>query len=362
MIRKISIAFLGFILLFGVLSCTKDKIESGMYSDAPYILKSLAPLPPPPLPPDVLLTQEKVKLGKMLFFEKQLSSDETINCASCHDQKSAFSDTDKFSSGVGNAKGKRQSMAIINLAWTERGFFWDGRARHLRDQVLMPIQDPLEMNETLNNVIDKLSDNPKYINQFIRAFGDQEITEERIALSLEQFLFTLVSNQSKYDKYLRGEVKLSDSEERGRALFFEDFNPFFPDDSGADCVHCHEGINFTTTRFMNNGLDSQSDMEDLGRENVTEDPADRGKFKVTTLRNIALTPPYMHDGRFNTLKEVMDHYNTGIKKSPTLDPALKQVAQHNGLKLSEEQINDVIAFLHTLTDEEFINNKEFEEN
>lgn len=297
------------------------------------------------------LTVEGVNLGRMLFYEKMLSKDNSISCASCHKQENGFSDPDQFSEGVGGARGKRQAMSTFNTAWHTNEFFWDGRAHLLRDQSLLPIQDELEMDETLENVIDKLQNEDKYKIQFIKVFGDQEITSDRMSLALEQFMNSIVSCQSRYDKYLTGEESLTESEKRGMELFFAEYNPSFPETSGADCAHCHSGFNFSNNRYMNNGLDEEAEQDDIGRAKVSGDDRDKAKFKVTTLRNIELTAPYMHDGRFNTLEEVVDHYNANIKISPTLDPALEYTTQ-TGLMLTDQDKEDLIAFLKTLTDEE----------
>ncbi len=294
-------------------------------------------------------TIEGVKLGRMLFYEKMLSKDNSQSCATCHKQENGFSDPDRFSIGVEGQPGKRQAMSVFNTAWHQVEFFWDGRAHLLRDQSLMPIQDPLEMNETLENVIAKLSESQMYKDQFKRAFDSEEITAEKMSLAMEQFMNTIVSYSSKYDKYKAGEVQLTASEQRGMRLFNLEYNEFRPNESGADCQHCHSNNNFDFTQYVNNGLDKDGEFIDLGREEVTGDPADRGKFKVPSLRNIELTAPYMHDGRFNTLEEVIDHYDHGIKISPSLDPALLYTT-NTGLRLTSQDKADLIAFLKTFTD------------
>jgi cytochrome c peroxidase len=296
------------------------------------------------------LTVEGVRLGRMLFYDKQMSLDNSISCGSCHKQDNGFSDPDRLSEGVGGSLGKRQAMAIFNTAWHTNEFFWDGRSHLLRDQSLKPIEDGLEMKETLANVISKLKGEQLYLDQFTRAFGDDDITSERMSLALEQFMNSIVSNQSKYDDHLAGSATLTDSEERGRVLFFAEYNPSFPEVSGADCAHCHGGNNFDNNRYMNNGLDIESEQTDIGREDVSLDPADKAKFKVPSLRNVELTAPYMHDGRFTSLEEVVNHYNENIHISPTIDPALEYTTQ-TGLMLSDQDQNDLIAFLKTLTDE-----------
>ena len=168
---------------------------------------------------------------------------------------------------------------------------------------------------------------------------------------------SIVSYNSKYDQHLAGTATLTDSEERGRKLFFTEFNPFFPDQAGADCAHCPDGDNFENDQYMNNGLDADADFTDKGREDATEKPEDRAKFKVPSLRNIEMTPPYMHDGRFNTLEEVVDHYNEGIKSSSTVDPAILNTV--DGLKLTAEDKTDLVNFLKTMTDNDLLTNPEY---
>ena len=350
---------IGFVLVTGIFvySCKKNTLGTMVkYNPAPYSLQFVNnTLPAPNLPVDNPLTVEKVKLGRMLFYSKSLSADGTISCASCHNQQNAFSDINRFSKGVNGATGNRQAMAIFNMAWHDNEFFWDGRAHLLRDQSLGPIENPLEMNETLNNVIRKLTEDQEMKNQFIRAFGSSEITAERMSLAMENFMLSIVSDDSKYDRYLAGLVQLSPSEERGRILFFAEYNPFFPDVSGADCAHCHAGNNFENDLYMNNGLDSDADFVDLGRFNVTNMNADRAKFKVTSLRNIAVTQPYMHDGRFQTLEQVVAHYNSSVQSSSTVDPALLGTTT-TGLMLDAQEQKDLVNFLKTLTDYTFLNN------
>ena len=326
------------------------------YDGTPYYLDE-GDFPPASINEDNPLTVQGVKLGRMLFYETRMSKDNSMSCASCHRQEHAFTDTARFSIGVRGMEGKRQAMSVFNMAWNTNEFFWDGRAHLLRDQSLKPIQDELEMDESLENVIAKLSELKSYRDQFMRAFGSEEITAERMSLAMEQFMNSIVSHNSKYDRYLAGTDTLSASEERGRVLFFGEYNPFFPDESGADCAHCHAGDNFSNNLFMNNGIDGNT-VEDIGREKVTENESDRAKFKVTSLRNIELTPPYMHDGRFTTLREVIEHYNDGLVSSNTLDPAL-EMTMDTGLMLTEQDIDDLIAFLKTLTDYQLITEEEY---
>lgn len=348
-------------LIIITISCKKDPpiIDYVEYDGTPYSLKyTNNTLPIPDLPTDNLLTEQKVKLGRMLFYENALSKDGSMNCASCHVQEDGFSDKRTLSIGVEGLFGKRQAMAIVNMAWNKNGFFWDGRAELLRHQSLLPIQDPLEMNEKLAFVIAKLKIQSNYKDQFTRAFGDSEINELRISYALEAFMMSMVSDDSKYDRYLVGDATLTDSEERGRILFFGEYNPAFPESSGADCAHCHTGTNFENDLYMNNGLDVDADFIDVGRFAVTANDADKAAFKVPTLRNVALTAPYMHDGRFNTLEEVINHYNSELQSSTTIDPAL-EYTRDTGLMLDASEIADLIAFLHTLTDNTFITNPDY---
>jgi len=364
--QKNTVLVLGLLVVFisVIASCKKDEADdtsAGVveYDNTPYSLKYINnTLAAPNLPVDNPLTEQKVKLGKMLFFENALSLDGSINCGSCHSQLDGFSDTLLLSEGVDGSLGKRQAMAIFNMAWHDDGFFWDGRAQLLREQSLMPIEDALEMKETLANVIIKLEGMQKYKDQFMRAFGDEEINELKMSLALENFMFSIVSDDSKYDRYLVGAEQLTTAEERGRELFFGEYNEFFPATSGADCAHCHSGSNFENNEYMNNGLDPDAAFTDIGREEVTNDAADRAKFKVPSLRNIEVTGPYMHDGRFSTLEEVVDHYNNNIETSSTLDPALASTTG-TGLMLDTQEKADLIAFLKTLTDQHFLNNEEY---
>jgi cytochrome c peroxidase len=354
--KKIVIAITGTMIIF--FACRPDPIDVPPVYDATPVMVNLRDFPDPEFPDDNKPTVQGVLLGRMLFYEKLLSKDGTQSCASCHRQPDGFSDSLQFSVGVEKMNGKRQAMPVMNLAWHKNGMFWDGRAPLVREQALKPIQDPLEMNETLANVIAKLSAEKKYRDQFVRAFGDAAVTEERIGKAIEQFEFTMISNNSKYDQWKRGEVSLTDSEERGRKLFFTEYDPSGII-KGAECFHCHATFNFTNDEYMNNGLDDAANQIDEGRMKVTLDPADLAKFKTPSLRNIAHTAPYMHDGRFATLEQVIDHYNLGVKNSPTVDFLMQYNLQPGGLALTEQDKADLVAFLKTLTDEDFLTNPAF---
>ena len=354
--KKIIFTFLSLAALMVACDPDDDTVKA-VYDPTPYVL-DYGEFPDPDLPADNKPTVAGVQLGRMLFYEKQLSKDGSQSCADCHLQKDGFSDIRQFSLGVEQLPGKRQAMAVFNLAWHKNGMFWDGRSPKVRDQALKPIQDPLEMNETLENAVAKLKADKRYTDQFIRAFGDDNITSERMGLAMEQFEFTMVSNKSKYDGYLAGTEALTDSEERGRVLFFAEFDPF-SGQKGGECFHCHGGFNLTNDLFMNNGLDAEADFTDEGRYKVTNDPADKAKFKVPSLRNIAITPPYMHDGRFATLEQVIEHYDTGVKNSPTVDGLLFNNLNPGGLQLSAQDKADLVAFLKTLTDVSFLEDERF---
>ena len=357
-----------FVIAVGLLAvvangCKKDTINQTtdvttvQQDNTPYVIDK-GNFPAPKIAADNQLTIQGVLLGRMLFYEKTLSKNNAIACGSCHLQKFAFTDSAEFSVGVKGLKGKRHAMSVFNLAWHTNEFFWDGRAHLLRNQSLMPIEDTLEMFETLPSIVTKLSSNPAYKNQFIKTFGAEEINSAKISLALEQFMNSIVSNKSKYDNFLANTETLTASEDNGRKLFFAQYNPFFPSTSGADCAHCHGGFNFSNNEYMNNGLDTDASITDKGRENVTSDIADRAKFKVPSLRNIALTAPYMHDGRFKTLEEVVDHYNSGLKASTYIDPALENT-RSAGLMLNNQQKIDLVNFLKTLTDNSLATNPNY---
>jgi cytochrome c peroxidase len=302
----------------------------------------------PALPRDNPLIAERVALGKQLFHETALSKDGTISCTSCHQEKAAFSDRRQFSPGVEGRLGTRHAMPLFNLAW-RKNFFWDGRAPSLRAQALMPIQNHAEMDANLTHVTARLAAKPDYPSTFRAAFGSPEITGEKIGLALEQFLLTLTSFDSKFDRVARGTEKFTPEEQRGFQLFSTEYDPR-RGQFGADCFHCHGGPLFQSQTFANNGLDS--DFPDIGRAKVTGKKSDEGKFAVPSLRNVALTGPYMHDGRFKTLEEAVAHYCKGVKRSATLDPNL---AKHpnGGVPLSKEDQSALVAFLKTLTDPRF---------
>lgn len=324
--------------------------EAAPAGTTPYRLAITQRFPRPILPRDNPLTKEGVALGEQLFHDTRLSINNTQSCASCHAREHALADPRQFSAGAEGKTGKRNAMAIFNLAWHD-GFFWDGRAKTLRQQVLMPVQDKVEMHETLESVTAKLENDAAMRKTFAKAFGSPGVTADRMARALEQFILTQISQNSKFDRAARKVATLTQEEARGLQLFTTEFDPA-RGLRGADCFHCHGGTLFSNHKFTNNGLVLAAD--DVGRMAVTGVEGDRGKFKTPSLRNIALTAPYMHDGRFKTLEEVVEHYSTGVRKTPTLDPNL---AKHPdaGIQLSAEDKKALVAFLKTLTDEDFTN-------
>lgn len=307
----------------------------------PFTLPAIFPLPA--LPRDNPLITGRVALGARLFHETALSRDGTLSCASCHQQAAGFADPRRVSVGVDGRTGTRQAMPLQNLAW-KRSFLWDGRAATLRAQAAVPIETHNEMDEQMTNVCAKLARLPGYPAQFAAAFAGPEITPARIGLALEAFQLTLTSYDARFDQAVRGGPALSEEEKRGFLLFMTEFDPR-RGLRGADCFHCHGVPLFSDQQFHNNGLDV--DPPDRGREAITGRPADRGKFATPSLRNVARTAPYMHDGRFATLEEVVAHYSEGVKMSPTLDPNL---AKHpaGGLHLTEEERRTLVAFLKCL--------------
>lgn len=318
------------------------------------------------IPDDNPITKNGFQLGRKLFYEKALSADNSISCGTCHQQELAFTDGKAVSKGVEGKLGKVSAMSLSNLLWTEN-FTWAGKFKHLSDQSLDPIQNPIEMHLPLEKAVKNLEEQG-YASDFQKAFGSYEINVERIGKALAQFQRALVSSDSRYDQYLRGEVQPTQSELSGMNLFFT--HPIPGQLRGANCGDCHLGPLTSGDidgfqGFHNNGLDTDETMDD-GLMSVTGNPKDKGRFKTPTLRNIAVTAPYMHDGRFQTLEEVLDHYNEGIRKSETLDILIMEgsnepIDPHQDIRLhlTEQEKQDVINFLKMLTDESFLNNPDF---
>ncbi len=282
-------------------------------------------------------------LGRRLFYDPLLSRDGSVSCGSCHQQFAAFANFDHaVSHGVGNANGRRNAPGLFNLAWQPE-LMWDGAARHLELQPIAPISNPVEMGETLAQVVEKLRRHRDYPRLFAAAFGSPEIDSRRLLRALAQFTGTLISDDSRYDRFIGGDAQaLSALEQRGLAVF------------RSHCAACHAEPLFTDASYRNNGLDTE--MRDGGRATATGRAEDRGRFKVPSLRNVALTAPYMHDGRYETLEQVLDHYTKDIRPSPTLDPRLA-----GGLPLDAAQREALLKFLRALTDERFVHDPRFAE-
>lgn len=300
-----------------------------------------AGFPQPRFPADNQLTQERVDLGRKLFFDKQLSRTGEVSCGSCHLQENAFADPRRLSIGVEGRLGTRNAPSLANMVYNT-SFFWDGGVPTLEQQAIQPIINPLEMNMALDSVTARVALDPVYVAMFRKAYNS-EPRSEFVTKAIASFVRTLVSGDSRYDRHQRGNAgALSDAEKRGMELFMGE---------RTECTHCHVGFNFTNNGFRNNGL--YATYEDRGRQLITEDPADEGTFKVPTLRNIALTAPYMHDGSLATLDDVLDHYMSGGKGHPFTDPTIRPFT------LTPQERADLIAFLNALTDESFTTNAKF---
>lgn len=339
-------------------ACRKDKVG---FQPELYELEIPSHFPEMIIPADNPMTVQGVNLGRRLFYDVTLSKDNSISCGTCHSPATAFSDEKQFSIGVDGNKGTRNSMALVNLGW-QKSFFWDGRVGTLETQILEPVPNPIEMHQSWKTTVGKLKAETSYRNQFYQAFGVIDFDSTHVAKAIAQFLRTMISGSSKFDVIYKKEnnLPLSDTEKKlwtkvtpaelGGYDLFKSLN-------GADCFHCHNGPLMQVQKFSNNGLDAV--FADIGRGNVTKNANDNGKFKVPTLRNIALSAPYMHDGRFKTLDEVITHYSTEIKKSATIDPLI-EFANQGGVQLDEEQRFLLKSFLLTLTDSSFVTNPNFQ--
>lgn len=288
------------------------------------------------------MSKEKILLGKILFYDPILSKDNTISCASCHSQYSAFTHIDHaLSHGIHDSIGTRNSPALMNLAW-QKTFMWDGAVNNLDVQALAPISHPSEMGSNINEVIKKINALKNYRQLFYNAFGDSLATGENTLKSISQFLLTIISANSKYDKVMRQEQTFTAQEKNGYKLFKK------------NCSICHTEPLFTNNEFANNGIQLDTTLNDYGKYKISKQSNDSLKFKIPTLRNVEFTFPYMHDGRFKKLSEVLNHYTSAIKVSKTLAKELQKP-----IVLSSNEKVDIIAFLLTLTDKEFIFDKRY---
>lgn len=297
------------------------------------------------------ITKNGFELGKKLFYDGKLAADNIVSCGFCHEQSYAFTHHGhQISLGVFDNAGMRNAQSIQNMAF-QKEFMWDGAAIHLDLQPIIPLTSDLEMGETVGNVISKLKNDDAYPKAFAEAFDDGEINSENLFKALSQFMVMMISGDSKYDKMIREEegVKFSDNEQAGYALFQN------------KCGQCHSGELFTDQNYRNNGLPINPKYNDEGRKKVTELEVDKYKFKVPSLRNIEFTAPYMHDGRFNSLESVLNFYESGITHTTNLDPLLINADGDLGISLSEIEKVQIIAFLKTLSDHTFLNDKRFSE-
>lgn len=322
-------------------------------------------------PPDNPLTDHGATLGRVLFYDKSLSANGTVSCASCHKQELSFTDDEPLSVGFDGKKVARNSMSLVNARFYQRGrFFWDERARTLEQQVLMPIENPIEMGHELDKLIPQLAADPIYPSLFVKAFGSSDVTVDRVAKALAQFVRSIVSYQSKYDiglakagSYRRPFPNFTEQENLGKDVFLRrancaschmsnalPFNPHRPDEPYDSSKRPpRQTAFFTMTTPAVNGVDADTDDVDLGVGAVSNAEMDRGRFKSPSLRNVELTGPFMHDGRFHTLDQVVEHYNWSIKPHPNLDGRLENFSA-NGMGLPEVPKVALVAFLKTLTD------------
>lgn len=285
-------------------------------------------------------TTEK-ELGEKLFFDPILSLDSTISCGTCHKPEFAFADSAAISPGVGGARGRRNAPSVMNIAFRD-AFFYDGRAESLEDQVHFPIEDPLEMNLKMEELEKRLRNNAKYNAWFQEIYGTIP-DKKNIAKAIASFESSLETDDSSFDQYMNGDkTKMSESAKRGRKLFLSD---------RAKCFDCHFGPDFTGDEFKNIGLYDEKKYKDKGRFEVTKNKEDLGKFKVPGLRNVAVTGPYMHDGSFATLREVIDYYDNPYQM--VAHPINMDTLVQKPLNLTEEEKQDLEAFLQTLTDSRF---------
>ncbi len=349
---------IGIILLaLTLFSCKKGEVKP--YAQ-PYVLEEPSHFPKMVIPVDNSLTVQGVELGRRLFYDKRLSGDNSLSCGGCHFPETGFSDPSRYSKGIDGLEGNRNSMALVNLGY-QKFFFWDGRAKSLEEQILEPVPNPIEMHQSWKDATLKIAADESYRKEFHAAFGTDEIDEYAISKAIAQFLRTMISGESKYDvlyKQVNGFTLSPEDQSIYAQITLEEKAGYdlFLSLNGGDCVHCHTGPLMQLNIFANNGLDAT--FADLGKGGVTGLAQDMGHFKVPSLRNIAQTAPYMHDGRFQTLDEVLEHYSSGIQMSPTISPTI-EFASQGGVQMDAQEKALIKAFLLTLTDENFLKNPKF---
>lgn len=333
----------------GLFSCATDNEYESIPTDSSFFLK--IPSNFPKIAQDIdnnFPTNNGVALGRKLFYDARLSRDNTISCAFCHEQQSAFTHHGHdLSHGIENQTGKRNAPSVQNMIFQSE-FFYDGASNSIQMLSIVPIHNPVEMDENLPAIVAKLKQDPTYVQLFKSAFKNQEVSSSNLLNALAQFMSVMISANSKYDKHVRNEagVTLTAQELNGLNLFKN------------NCASCHSTDLFTDNSFRNNGLAVNQKLNDLGREEVTGFRTDRYKFKVPSLRNVELTAPYMHDGRFGSLQSVLNFYTNGVQHTENLDPLLQQ-QNSLGIQLTPEEKEALIAFLKTLTDYDFIKNPLF---
>jgi len=329
-----------------VASCDRCKDNPQEFQPTPYTLDIPSSLPAMSIPSTNPLTVEGIALGRKLFYDPILSGNNTQSCSNCHVQASGFAEPFQYSTGIDGIQGTRNAMPLINLGY-QPNFFWDGGATDMESQALGPVTNPIEMHETWQNAVIELRNHPDYPALFKQAFGIDQITSQYVVRAIAQFERTLISGNSKYDRYAQGLESLTGQEMLGMQVF--------TDPMKGDCNHCHVlGSTFSDFEYRNTGLDSIP--VDEGRFSITWNNADKGKFKTPSLRNIEVTGPYMHDGRFMTLLECVEHYNSGFHYAPNLDANLYTAVKG---RMSLEEMEAVVVFMKTLTDHEFLNNPKF---
>ncbi len=327
-----------------------------LHTTTPYAFPTLRAFPKMPISEDNPVTVEGVMLGRYLFYDTILSKNLDMSCASCHSQEAAFSDAPlAFSKGNKGVATKRNSMPLFNLAWYP-SFFWDGSASSIEEQVFHPVRDKNEMNLKWSVAETRIQNSDWYKPLFQKAFGNQKIDSILISKAIGQFLRTIISNGSKFDRVLNGDEYLNEQEYKGFVIA--------NDMTKGDCLHCHTSdanALGTIAAFSNNGLDNIKDPQlykDKGLGGVTKDEKDNGKFKIPSFRNLIFTAPYMHDGRFKTIREVIDFYSEGVQLSVNIDSKMG-LAHRGGVRLSEEEKEQLIAFLLTMSDSTLISNPQY---
>ena len=341
--------------IFAALVCSvftgcKDDFEGEAYiADQAYDLEIPADFPALAFDRDKNpVTVNGVALGKKLFYEGRLSRNNSISCGFCHIQENAFTHHGHpVSHGIDNRLGIRNASPIQNMAFL-RNYTWDGVSHNLDERALVPITTDFEMDSSMPEVVGKLNADANYKKLFKAAFGDENITGERVLKAISQFMVTMVSADSKYDRVLKGKTAFTAEENEGYQLFRN------------NCAICHSGALFTDESFRNTGMYYNAQYNDRGRYSVTLDWNDNMKFRVPSLRNVEYTAPYMHDGRFTTLEAVLNFYSDQVENQPNLDPLLKKDG-HVGIRMNPSEKQYIIAFLKTLTDQNFITNKAFAE-